>query len=150
MILDNVRYIDTYRTLGPYFPIAIDFLKTQDLDSYAPGKYSIQGNDVYCIVQEQVNESEPQIWEMHQEYVDIQFIVAGSEQIGVYPKHNLKVLPTFINGTDNAVISDLDGTNYNLNSGDYLILFPHDVHKPNCPGISSAYSKKIIVKVRIK
>lgn len=150
MILDNIRYIDSYRNLGACFPVAIDFLKTQNLASLTPGRYAISGEDVYCVVQEQTNEHEPEIWEMHQRYVDIQFIIAGNERIGVFPLHALAAAPSFPEGSDNAVVSDLSGTYYDLNPGDYLILFPHDVHKPNCPGSNSAYSKKIIVKVRIK
>lgn len=150
MILDNIRYIDTYRNLGQFFPIAIDFLKTQNLELLTPGRFAVSGEDVYCIVQEQMNGHEPQIWEMHQRYVDIQFIIAGNERIGVFPLHDLTVVPFFPEGSDNAVTSDLNGTYYDLNPGDYLILFPQDVHKPNCPGKGSAYSKKIIVKVQIQ
>ena len=150
MILDNIRYIDTYRDLGTFFPIAVDFLKTQNLEALTPGRHAIAGEDVYCIVQEQRNEHEPEIWEMHQRYVDIQFIIAGNEQIGVFPLHDLDAAPSFPEGADNATVSDLEGVYHDLNSGDYLILFPHDVHKPNCPGTHSAYSKKVIVKVRIK
>jgi len=150
MILDNIRYIDTYRNLGTFFPIAIDYLKTQDLASLAPGRYPISGEDVYCIVQEQTNTRVPEIWEMHQQYVDIQYIIAGNEGIGVFPLHGLAAAPAFPEGSDNAVVPSLNGTCFDLEPGDYLILFPQDVHKPNCPGSSSAYSKKIIVKVRIK
>jgi YhcH/YjgK/YiaL family protein len=49
-----------------------------------------------------------------------------------------------------VILYDLaDGTDVKLESGDFVILYPHDAHVPTLQSGSPADVKKIVLKVRV-
>ena len=54
MIFDSAKNLDFYRGLGieGRYDKAVDFLQNTDLENLAPGKYEIDGRNVYANVTE--------------------------------------------------------------------------------------------------
>ena len=90
-------------------------------------------------------------YEGHENYIDIQFIVSGAERIdvteiaktSVTTPYNPEKDITFFDGGDGLVKGILE-------SGDFAILFPNDIHRPGMPAKNIATDvKKIVVKVKV-
>lgn len=81
MILDTLSLIDRYATLNPRFVSAFDFLRRLGSDPVI-GRHDIDGDVVYALVQRY--ETRPVAGmrlEAHRRYIDIQYVVRGSEAI---------------------------------------------------------------------
>ena len=59
MIYDSKENLDFYRGLGKNYETAVDFLQKTDLEAIEPGKYEVDGKEVYV----NVTEYETKAWE---------------------------------------------------------------------------------------
>ena len=84
MIFDSAKNLDFYRGLGieGRYNKAVDFLQNTDLENLAPGKYEIDGKNVYANVTEYTTIPwEEAKYESHHDYTDIQYMITGTETI---------------------------------------------------------------------
>ncbi|MDR2772610.1 MAG: YhcH/YjgK/YiaL family protein [Elusimicrobiota bacterium] len=147
MIIGNMKNIDFYSALFPKAKKGFDFLK---------GVSESTENKVYELadgIKAQVFMFKPAApadrkLETHNEYIDIQFIVSGSDIIGIKPARecNEAIFPynkerdiTFFKGIPNYSIQ--------IKTGDFAIIFPDEAHAPSS-GEGDRESKKVVVKVR--
>jgi len=89
MIIANLSEHAQYHSLHPLFAEVFKYLESVDFSQYDDGKYPIDGNDMYASISEYVTKSEGML-EGHLEYIDIQYIVKGSEIIGWAKKDGQK------------------------------------------------------------
>ena len=83
MIFDEKKNLDFYRNLGieGRYAKAVDFLKNTDLEALEPGKYEIDGKNVYANVTAYTTIPwEEAKYEAHEHYTDIQYVIEGSER----------------------------------------------------------------------
>ena len=81
--LDNWRY---YAALHHGFDDAFAFLERKDLADLSPGRHSIKGERLYALViKEDGRGLDRARLETHKRYIDIQFTVAGADDIGWKP-----------------------------------------------------------------
>ena len=87
MILDTLDSSFRYETLHPLFPSAFAFLRRPDLDALACGRIDLAGDDaLYALIQ--TYETQPPAEgkpEAHRRYLDIQYVVSGSECVAYAP-----------------------------------------------------------------
>src|SRR5450759_5754007 len=83
MILDTIANIDRYSALHPLFPSAFEYIRNTDLRTLAPGHYSIDGEQLFAIVEAVAGRSrdEAQL-ECHRKYIDIQLVLEGVDEMG--------------------------------------------------------------------
>ncbi len=151
MILDNLKNEELYDKLSDNLKKAFDFMLSDKPRELPVGKYEIDGDNVYVMIQtyttRPVSETK---WESHKKYIDLQYIVEGSEEIGWMPIDGLSA-----SGEYDA---EKDKTNYNetehwtrleMNAGDFTVLYPEDGHKA-C-GILEKPSevKKAVIKIKL-
>ena len=140
-----------------YYPEAIrkgiSFLLENDIKGLAPGSYEIDGKDIFAKVAEYetqpIAERRP---ERHEKYVDIQCIVEGAEQIGCGLLEDAgKVDHDAMEESDILYYDAKEGmreeTFLALPTGGFAVLFPWDVHRPNCRFGENTHVKKVVVKV---
>ncbi len=151
MINDNILRSELYYPLHKNFKAAFDFIKTAISDNYGAGKYEIDGKDLYASIQEYTSKlPEDAKTEGHKNYIDIQFIVSGTEVIDSFDITKAMAVTEYNPDKDftqyeNKVVI----TRSILNGGDFAIYFPHDIHRPGmCFNGSQAPVKKIVVKVK--
>ena len=83
VIIDKLANMDFYKALNARLYQGLTFLKETDLASLPAGRYDIDGDAVFALVQEyETRVPEECRWEAHYMYMDIQYIVEGSEKIG--------------------------------------------------------------------
>lgn len=152
MIFDNLNNCEKYFGLNKNFEKAFDFLKnaTPDLEDK---KYELDGKELYAIVSSYNTKAlEDGRLEAHRNYIDIQYIISGTETMEAVDIS--KVCPKsdgYNPEKDVEFFENLEKTSKCVvEAGEYGIFFPNDVHKPNLAynGNSTAV-KKIVVKVKL-
>lgn len=148
MILDTLNNSGFYFSLHPLFIKAFDFLKNDNLILLSEGSHNISGEECFAIVSEGKGKklSEAKL-EAHRKYIDIQYLVKGSEQIG------WKQLTNCFNPTDSysdekdiIFFDDKPEFLIKLQPGSFAVFLPEDAHAPM---ISDGIVKKVVVKVKI-
>ena len=152
MIFDRIENSKTYYSIHKNFEKGFDFIKKALTENLAPGKYEIDGKELFASVSEYDTKKDTDgVAEAHKYYIDIQFIVWGEELMKSLDIS--KAQPKTVYNGEKDVQFFLDGEWSSVNvleSGDFAIFFPNDVHKPNLAvNDQPAPVKKIVVKVKI-
>ncbi len=148
MIVDNIKNAHFYYNIDKKYQIALEFLIKTDLNKLENGKYPIQGDDIYIIVQEYQTKPENEgKLEAHKKYTDIQYIIKGQEKLGYL---NIdKFLPQTSYDADKDIIFGEGNCDLiKADKGDFMIFTPQDAHMP-CISINKALQvKKAVIKIR--
>lgn len=153
MILDHLEHAAMYRSLGPRIAAAMDYLKSTDFSKMVEGRYELDGDRLIAIVQRYETRPHSQvIWESHRRYVDVQYLVAGKEQMG-YAKlcPTLTVKQPYDNDAD-AALYDVQGSLFEVTPGQFAIFAPQDVHAPGLAAGSPPQPGevlKVVMKCRV-
>lgn len=132
---------------------ALHFLSQQDFANMEDGKYPIHGEDSFAILQRyETREPESGKPEAHRQYVDIQYIAEGREELGWCPlSPELAICDPYDKDKDLVFFDKLIPiTALTLEQGAFAVLYPCDVHRP-CGSLGDAPEKvtKVVVKVAV-
>ncbi|MBQ4646757.1 MAG: YhcH/YjgK/YiaL family protein [Candidatus Gastranaerophilales bacterium] len=149
MIYDRLSNCEQYFVLGDKFKKAFDFLKNTDLKSIEDGSYEIDGNEIYANVQTlKTKPVEEKKWEVHRKYIDIQYVISGSEKMGYGILEDFNEITEKYN--DEKDVEFLNGEKFNfvdVQQGDFVVFFKNDVHAPMLAYCEPMNIKKVIVKI---
>ena len=150
MISDTLEQCRRYAGLSPQFAAAFEFLETLPVNK-AAGRYDIDGNNCYALVQAYTTKPRDQAkFETHRQYIDIQFIQAGRETMLWSPLAALtQVTQPYLAERDVIFYATPPQmTPINLEAGQFVIFFPTDGHAGGleCGGPSEV--RKVVIKVR--
>ena len=147
MILDNIENYKKYEELNRNFEKAFKFLKREDLGSLAVGKYEIDGEEVFALVQEyETKDLENAKYEAHKKYIDIQYMLEGTEHMGYSSIDKLKITSPYSEENDFMLLSG-EANLIMLNSKDFSVFFPEDAHMPGIAIKDKNKVRKVVVKV---
>lgn len=151
MILGHIQYPSPF-PLPAIIQQGLNFLKTLNLQQIAPGKIEINGDKLFAEIVDTVThfqeDSKP---ESHRDYIDIHYLISGSEYIGtaIDTKDN-PIYKPFTPGKDIQFYEHAKHETFvEMFPGSYLILFPEDIHRPCCCLDKPSAIRKIIVKIAI-
>jgi YhcH/YjgK/YiaL family protein len=126
---------------------AFAYLKETDLANLKPGKYLIDGEEVFATVAEaKSKEFDVSEWESHRKYIDIQLVITGKEKIGVTPLSQMSIKKPYDDARDVAFYTG-EGKYFVAEPGTFFIFFPEDAHRPNIKVDGFDTDKKVVVKV---
>lgn len=149
MIKDSLKNASTYYPMSDNLKIGFEWLINNNLDQLKDGKYCIKNEEVYASIQTYTTKDEA-YYESHRKYIDIQYMINGKELVGVTDLNNCKTYIEYDKEKDlEFYTTDTEEEFYTLKSGDFLILFPHDAHKPSIKYNENSVVKKVVVKVAI-
>jgi YhcH/YjgK/YiaL family protein len=148
MILDVLENAHRYLVLHEEFAKAFDFLLRPDLKELPVGKYEIDADRVYAIVSKELGrKKEDALLETHEKYIDIQLVLAGTDDMGWKPKSLCKQpAGEYDQKNDEQIFADEPDAWISTKSGAFAIFFPEDAHMPL---ISSGQIHKVVVKVAV-
>jgi len=128
---------------------AFAFLRDSDLTKLKPGKYPIDGTNVYATITEAPSkEFEASAWESHRKYIDLQYVIRGQETIGVAQVSKATVTKPYNEAGDSANYN-VQGQYYVAMPGTFFLFFPSDAHRPNIKVAGYDVVKKIVIKIRM-
>ena len=151
MILDTMTNAKRYEGLHPGFKKAFDYIRNTDLASLAPGKYEIEGDDVFGLIQEyKTLPVEEKQFETHKNYIDIQYIISGEEMMGYTALENLTVKTPYNPEKDCEFYDDAQMSECVVEAGSYAVFFAGEPHKPGCTatGREASDIRKLVLKIR--
>ena len=148
MILDVLENAHHYLPLHNGFAEAFEFLMRSDLKEQPVGKYEIDGERVYGIVSKDPGrKKEDALLETHEKYIDIQFILAGTDDMGWKSKSSCKYpSEDYDQQNDIQFFADEPDAWLSTGSGGFAVFFPEDAHMPL---ISLGQIHKVVVKVAV-
>ena len=148
MIIDKFENMDFYKDLNGRLYQGLMFLKKNDLESLPAGRYEIDGDAVFALVQEyETRVLEECRWEAHYTYTDIQYVVEGSEKMGWSMLDG--ILKTEDRPEDDIYFFDAEGDHFELHAGQFAVFTPLDAHRPGGAADGPAPIKKVVVKVKM-
>ena len=148
MIIDALANMDFYKNLNESLYKGLRFLKETDLAALPVGRYEIDGDAVFALVQEyETHLPEECRWEAHYTYTDIQYIVEGSEKMGWKALDG--VVKTEDRPEDDVYFFDADGDHFVLHARQFAVFAPQDAHRPGLAVDGPAPVKKVVVKVKM-
>lgn len=148
MIFDSLTNSARYHAVSPRMQKAFELIASTDWTTVEPGIHELDGRDIYVNVMErELKKKGDAKLEVHDEYIDIQVLVSGSEEsFGWSDRKNLRQpVGEFSREKDIQFFDDEPQTYYTLRPGQFTILFPEDGHAPM---VGEGTVRKIIVKVR--
>ena len=144
---------DQHAPLPSQIAAAIEHLRLTDYSNIAPGKYPIDGERMFAIVQDPITQD----WasgfpEFHARYADVQYLLSGQEAIAYLPPApQAKLRDNFLAERDIAfVLPQENETRIVLSPGMFAVFYPGELHRP-CRTVHEAMQiKKVVIKIEIK
>lgn len=147
---NQIEFATQYHKNKMLWDKAFAFFKNTNLDTIRPGKYPIDGDNLFASVTENpTKDFDKTKWESHKKYIDIQYVIKGKEKMGVVPVSTATVVTPYDETKDIAFYSSNDGKFYEAQPGTFFIFFPQDAHRPNTRVEGFDSDKKIVLKVRV-
>ncbi len=152
MIYDNMHYIENYCDKGDEIYQAVKFVANFD-QSLPDGKYPIDGEAVYAIVQSLTTSSdEERLFECHQHHIDVHMVLQGSERHDMASIANvtISVDPSKVND-DDAMFFDPpeDYSSIIMKPGLFVIYMDTDGHRPGTAIGEPEDIRKVCVKIQM-
>lgn len=151
MIFDTRSNLSFYRGYSPLFDLALHYLETTNLNALEPGKYPIQGDSVFTLIQApETAKREDRLWESHKRYIDIQYLISGKEWIGFQNTDFLTIKEPYCTERDIAFFHDKGkGFFVPMVPESFVVCFPQDAHMPLVCESSPESIKKAVIKIQI-
>ena len=149
MIADVLENAALYEGLNAKFGKAFHYLRQTDFTTVEKGKYEIDGENIFAIVNEfeTKDKSECEV-EAHKKHIDIQYVVRGTEMFGYTPLTGQKPIEDYDEVNDVYFFKE-DVSYIKLEAGMFVIFFPTDLHQPEVRQFEPVTVKKVVVKIKI-
>ena len=150
MVYDKITNYETYAGISDDIRKGLEFLYNISPD-IEKGVHELSPR-VKAIVSEyttkDVNENG---YEAHRQYIDIQYLISGSEKICSLPLEYLKEQKPYSEKDDAALYqaADVQPQEMVIGNGYFAIFFPQDGHMPQLCVNTPLAVKKVVVKVKI-
>ena len=150
MIIDRLSNAHRYYGVHKRIEEAFRYLQDTDLAAIAPGKYAIDGEAVFAIVQmyDTMDAANEQM-ESHEKYVDVQYMISGAELVGHALLHDHVVSKAYNAETDFMLYADKPSFFTRMDAGTFMVFFPSDLHMPCIEIGEPAPVKKVVVKILV-
>jgi YhcH/YjgK/YiaL family protein len=148
MIIDQLSQVSLYFPLSQRFEKALRYLQETHISALPPGKYEIDGTDIYAAVQEFCTKPMEQgFWEAHRKYIDIHCVLEGVERIGYANIDGLRAGE--YDEEKDLWVFEGEGNFYTLVPGNFVVMMPQDAHMPGIALKDPEPIKKLVVKIAV-
>ena len=148
MIKDKLSNANRYYSLSQGIKEGLEYLQANDISKMEDGKYEIIGDKLFINVNSYTSKDSAD-WESHTKYIDIQFVKIGEEKIGICDRKDCINKISYDEQKDIEFLTGEKGDFYTMESGDFMIIYPDEIHKPGIKVKENKYVKKAILKVAI-
>ena len=147
MIHDTLANAARYEGAHPLFREAFAWLR-EHAATAPEGKTVLRGEDLFASVSVYRTHSlDPARFEAHRRYADIQYVAEGEERVWVGDLSGMPESTPFDTAKDIGFYHGA-GEFVTLRKGDFLVLFPGEVHAPGCLSAENPREvRKIVLKV---
>lgn len=130
-----------------------DYLNTLDLNALENGRHDINDQIYMNVMEPETAEPSSKKAELHHEYLDVQVLIRGTENIEVganYP--DLSKYESYNEADDYQLCADIDDKfTIIMKPKMFAVFYPYEPHKPCCVVNGKTEKiKKLVVKVPVK
>jgi biofilm protein TabA len=149
IIIDKLDRAERYFNMHPAFEMAFAFLRRDDLAELPAEKYQIDGDRLFCMISKGHGRSRAEAkLEAHRKYIDIQYVIAGTDEMGWKPTADCKMIGLEYDADkDIMFFKDPPDSWTKVKAGSFVIFFPQDSHAPL---VSSGEIHKAVLKVAVE
>lgn len=151
MIYDSLNHISAYAGTHPGVYRGLKLLAETDFSQMEDGRYEVDGDQLFYSLQSYQSKPINDAPEAHREYIDIQCVLSGAEEMTVSPLEEMteEVLPR--PEGDIRLYHGPVRSRVELVPGMFAVLFPGDAHAPGIAvGGTPAPCRKAVVKVKVE
>lgn len=148
-LIGKIAEGEKFYALHPLFPKAFEFLKRPDIADLPVGRYDIDGERCWAMIQEaELKPLAERKLETHRKFIDIQAPLTGVESIGL-AKMTAEAQALPFDVEKDFVLYDGESKPVTLVPGEFAIFFPPlDAHAPCCSVPNGPEKiKKVVVKI---
>ena len=155
MIITNVNNEIQNKSLAKDIRFCIEFAKENEnkILSLVNGSYDVGYNNIKMNLGKYFTKSENEkFWESHKKYLDVQIMINGTEKVAINDIRDMEV-KSFDEEKDLTILEGDKAFDIVMKTGDVLVFFPNDVHKPELnvsENDDSGNIRKIVTKVVFK
>ncbi len=148
MIIDQLTNSDHYLDMHPRFAKAFEFLKQENLASLPPQRYELEGDKLFASISKGPGRSRDEAkLEAHKKYIDIQYVIAGTEEMGWKRVDECTSVETPYDADKDIMFFNDAPTSWNqVPAGSFTIFFPQDAHAPL---VGNGEIHKVVIKVAV-
>ena len=149
MIIDNINNLNNYKFLHSNIIRALEIIRDTDFSKLEDSTYEVEGRDLFYFLQSYETRSANDMPEAHREYIDVQYVISGNEQMGIA---QLEAMNEEVEAKPQNDIWFYRGPMdfVTVTAGMFTVFFPNDVHAPCVSPAEGATSvRKCVFKVRI-
>jgi len=148
MIFDNLKNSKLYFPLGEGIQKGLKYLTSTDFSNLEPGRYEIDGDKVYAMVQTyNTKPASAGRWEAHKKYIDVQYVAKGEELIAYAPSDGQKILSDY-NEIKDVSLFEGERSFIKIEQGMFAVFFPDELHMPGIMTVNKKSVKKVVVKIK--
>jgi biofilm protein TabA len=149
IIIDKLQHAERYFNMHPAFEKAFEFLRQEGLAELAADRYEIDGEKLFCMISKGPGRSRSEAkLEAHRKYIDIQYVIAGTDEMGWKPAADCKMIDTEYDADkDIMFFNDQPDSWTQVPAGSFVIFFPQDAHAPL---VGSGEIHKAVLKIAVE
>lgn len=129
---------------------ALSAFAAQNIADKAPGRYELEGDQMFCLVQDATPRSVADSQaEAHQRYADIQIPLSASERFGFsLPQTNLAACDDQLESRDLAFYPTPANEFFmDVAPGSFVVFLPTELHRPCVTIGDTTKFRKVVIKV---
>lgn len=150
MITDKISNAQGYIGLSEGINKAIAYINNTDLEAMENGKYEIDGDNLFVLIQSYVPKTmETAKCEAHKNYIDIQYVIEGREHMGYGPVDDMEIVEAYDSVKDRYFVK-FTGDMLLYEAGMFALFFPQDAHMPGVKAPGCDFVRKAVVKIKVE
>lgn len=149
--IDTLALKAHFKAFPERWQAAFNFLKNSNLSLLAVGEYEISGQDVYASVSEYTPKEPVDCnFESHKKYIDLQYVIAGEEKIGIAKLNSVVPITEYDQNKDIIFYRQDAPATYKIATPNvFFVFFPNDAHRPSMKNTGNIKVKKIVIKIKV-
>lgn len=155
MIITTLSEMSEQSALSDNMRTALEFLKEHGNSPLDSGRFEIPDSPIGGFAQSYYTEeaSDSLRYEAHREFIDVQYIISGSETMKWLPLDEIEVTQEYSQEGDCLLGVPQNGSQGDIpfRAGQVMILYPTDAHAPGVAnGEGPLEVKKLVIKVPVE
>ena len=146
MIVDKFENVAQYRGVLPRVEQYIAF--AQQAHNLATGRYELEGGDFALIHEGMTNPVAEGLFETHERFADLQYVLIGQECVEWQAPAELEVVRPYEAEADIAQYRG-KGSVVTIPAGTFYYVLPQDAHKPGVYQTQPTPCRKIVFKIKL-
>ena len=149
MIFDSIHNKENYKEDEKIYKALCYLAEKKSWEEATPDTIIQKGSIIANPVSFVSKEEKDCMYEAHQKYIDVHYIMEGVERIATADVSSLQIKTPFSEEKDIGFYQGDESGSYLLKPGEFMVCFPSDAHKVAMMEKSPKTVKKVVVKIRV-